>query len=61
MKRYNKYNKNDFIEFCKECKEDILFEHGFVVDLKGNYYHLACYHLLNDLPSPELITEDDDE
>jgi hypothetical protein len=44
-----KYEEEDIIDFCRECKEEILARQGFVYK-DGKYYHLECYHLLIDVP-----------
>jgi len=44
-----KYDEEDIIDFCSECKEEILARQGFVYK-ENKYYHLECYHLLIDVP-----------
>jgi len=37
------------VEYCAYCKEEILYEQGFVYN-KDKYYHLECYHTMIDVP-----------
>ena len=51
-----KYYKDNFVDYCNYCKEEINSEQGFVYR-KGKLFHLECYHLIIDCP---LDLEDED-
>lgn len=48
----------EYCNYCLYCKEIIESNESYVKD-NGNFYHLECYRLLNDLPA-ENIYEDID-
>jgi hypothetical protein len=52
-----KYEEEDIIDFCSECKEEILFKQGYVLK-RGKFYHLKCYHLMIDAPLEDEDGED---
>lgn len=45
-----KFRKNMIVDWCIDCKSEINTKDGFVLDKKGNCYHLECYHLIHDIP-----------
>jgi hypothetical protein len=55
MKRFD---KDDIVGICNECKEDVLCSEGFVVTKKNKLYHLSCYCIINDFVEIDEIGED---